>query len=416
MHAHPRFISVCLAGLAAVVAAVTAARADVTVEQQTSFDFAIVKAHGKSTELTTADKQRNDSDLHCDGFMKMLCGNAQSAQIIRLDRGIEWTLEPKRMEYREAALPTAAQRAAAQQAAQAMMEKMKQCPAMQQGTPTASTPDTSKCQLSDPKIDVKQTGSHATFAGHDTQLTQIALTQSCTDKSTGDVCDFVFTVDSWLTQDAIPGFEEHKVFQQSYRQKLGIDEVQLQAKMQQFLAPYAGALKQLSAKGGELKGQPLKTSLRIAFGGERCAVAKSQGTAGSGNAVADAGQAAGNAAATSASGVAGTAAGTAAANVAGNSAGGSVLSSAASAFGSKLTSGLFQHKSAAPPPPSASAAGPADGLAPGMVQAAEITIETTAITTGTIPAAQFDIPAGWKLVQPEPKAEREFSCPKQPGA
>jgi hypothetical protein len=30
-----------------------------------------------------------------------------------------------------------------------------------------------------------------------------------------------------------------------------------------------------------------------------------------------------------------------------------------------------------------------------------------------VPAAQFDIPPGWKLMQPPPaKAEKEFSCPK----
>jgi hypothetical protein len=415
MNLHYRF-AVGVLGIAALLTA-SATHADVTIEQQTSFDLAIIKAHGKNTELTTTDKQRSDSDLHCEGFMSMVCGNAQGATIIRLDRGVEWTLEPRKKEYRETAFLTAAQRQAAEQQAQAMMEKIKQCPAMQHSASTPSAPDTSKCQLSEPKIDVKQTGTHASFAGHDAQLTQVALTQSCTDKTTGDVCEFVFSMDSWLTQDSIAGLDERKAFQAAYHQKLGIDDqgtAQLRTQMSQFLAPYAGTLRDLSARADQLKGYPLKTAVRIAFGGEHCAAAKGQsGTAGgaSGNVVGDAGQAAAGAATGSASSAAGAAAGNAAANAVGNSGASSVASSAASAFGSKLVSGLFQKKSAAPPAPAASSAAASAPPAPGRVQAAEITIETTAITVGSVPPAQFDIPAGWKLVQPQPKASSEFTCP-----
>ena len=33
--------------------------------------------------------------------MSLLCGNAQGGEIVRLDRDVEWTLEPKKQEYRE---------------------------------------------------------------------------------------------------------------------------------------------------------------------------------------------------------------------------------------------------------------------------------------------------------------------------
>ena len=144
-----------------------AAFADVTVQQQTTFDLAIIKAHGTTTEYTTTDKQRRDSDLHCEGFMSMFCRDTQSGDIIRLDRDLTWELEPKKKEYRETPFPTAAQRQAAAQQAQEMMQKYKQCPVAQQPQqPTA--PDTSKCDMSPPKVDVKQTGTHAVVAGHDT--------------------------------------------------------------------------------------------------------------------------------------------------------------------------------------------------------------------------------------------------------
>ena len=384
--------------------------ADVSIQQQTQYDFAIIKAHGTHTELTATDKRRSDSEMHCEGLMSMFCGNTQSGEIIRLDRNIEWALEPKKMEYRETPLPTAAQLLAARQEAQAMMEKVKQCPAMAQHT--APAPDTSQCEMSPPRVEVKQPGTRATLAGHDAQLTQLALTNSCTNKTTGEVCDFVVALDSWLTQDQIAGLADQKAFLQAYQAKLGLDvhDPAIQNQMRQFLAPYADVLKQLSAKSSELKGYPLKTTVRIAFGGEHCASAKKQ-PAGGGNAVTDASQAAGDAAAASAAGAAGSAAGAAAGNMAKNSVGSSIFSSAASTFGSKLTSGLFKKKADAAAPPSNSA--PDNGLPPGMIQAAQITVETTSIDASPVPAEKFEIPAGWKKVEPKAKqtGSKEFTCP-----
>jgi hypothetical protein len=426
MRQNHRSSALMLAGLGAAAAAATGtARADVTIQEQTTFDFTLIKAHGTSTEYTTSDKQRRDSDLHCEGFMSLFCRDAQSGEIIRLDRDLTWTLEPKKKEYRESPFMTAAQRLAAEQQAQALMEKMKQCPAVQNPTPA---PDTSKCQMSPPKFDVKQPGTHAMIAGHDTQLTQMALTQSCTNTQTGDTCDFVFALDAWLTQDELPGIDDHKAFGVAYAKKLGLDDQNslMQKQMRQFLAPYSASLKELGSKAGGFKGYPLKTAVRIGFGGEHCSSANKSKTAdtgsgsGNGSVVGDAAAAGGNAATNSASGAAGSAAGNAAANAAGNPYGGSILSSAANAFSSKLVSGLFQKKksdSNAGGSSSTSSGTPGSGLPPGIVQAAAFTVETTAIIPGTVADTQFDIPAGWKLITPQPGKEKEFSCPNaKPGS
>ena len=130
------------------------ALADVTIQQQSVFDLSIVKAHSESTEYTTSDKQRRESALHCEGFMSLLCGNSQSGEIIRLDRDVQWTLQPKKKEYLETPFLTAAQRLELQQQAQATLEKMKQCPARPQQT--APGPDQSKCQMSPPVLASRQ--------------------------------------------------------------------------------------------------------------------------------------------------------------------------------------------------------------------------------------------------------------------
>ena len=363
------------------------AGADVTIVEQSTFDFSIIKAQSTMTELTTADKQRRDNAVHCEGFMSLLCGNAQGGEIIRLDRDVEWTLEPKKQEYRETPFMTAAQRQAAMQEAQATLEKMKQCPAAPQST--APAPNTSKCQMSPPKFDANQTETHAALLGHDARLTQITMTQSCTNPDTGDSCDLLIGMDTWLTQEQIAGLEDRRAFQQAYLRKLGLEDAgpMVQKQMRQFLAPYAESLKQLAGKAGDFKGYPLKTAVRIAFGGERCAAAQKQQNAAGG----------GGDGATAAS----------AAQSSPSLSSGASLGSVASSLGGKLVGGLFAKKKQDTAAPSSSP------LPPGMVQAAQFTVETTAITPGPIAPAQFDIPAGWKLTPPPARtAAKDFTCPK----
>ena len=408
----PRWLALAACAGAATVAA--PAWADVTTEQQMTFDLSIIKAHGTTTEYTTADKQRSDTALHCEGLLSLVCGNAESGQIVRLDRDVTWELEPKKKQYRETAFLTAAQRQQLEQQMQAAIDKAKQCPVSQNAAPA---PDTSKCQMSPPQFDSRQTNKHATLVGHDAQLSQLALTQSCKNAATGDECDFVITLDAWLTQDQIAGLEDQRAFRKAYMQKLGLDEQNslVTKQLRQFLAPYAANLKDLGARASDFKGYPLKTAVRISFGGPHCAAAQKEQTAGApgGGAVTDASHAAGEAAADSAAGAAGSAAGTAAGNAAGNSVAGSVLGSAAGAFGSKLVSGLFHKKADAAPAPATSAAAPEGTLGPGMVQAAEFSFETTSITPGPVPAAQFEVPADWKLIPPaKERTPKEFSCPK----
>jgi hypothetical protein len=161
----------------------------------------------------------------------------------------------------------------------------------------------------------------------------------------------------------------------------------VQKQMRQFLAPYAESLKQLAGKAGDFKGYPLKTAVRIAFGGERCAAAQKQQNAAAG-------------------GGDGASAASAAPSSPSLSSGAS-LGSVASSLGGKLVGGLFAKKKQDTAAPSSSP------LPPGMVQAAQFTTETTAITPGPIAPAQFDIPAGWKLIPPPAKtAAKDFTCPK----
>jgi hypothetical protein len=423
MHVH----RVSLSALMVLAAAV--AHADVTVQEQTTVNVAMIKAHGSSTRAITDDKERSESEFHCEGFMSMFCGKNSSLEIVRIDRGLTMSADTKKKTYLEKPFPTPEQIKAAQEHLNAVMEKMKSCPA----PPAAAsqpTVDTSKCTMSAPTSTVTTPGDTATFAGHPAHHTIITMTQSCANPDTGESCDMSYSFDVWSANEDLPEMATRQTFTRNYMHAMGMDEAALMAtaaQFSQFLAPYKDAMKKLSSDSSSLKGYPLKTTFRVAVGGTKCKAAASSGSsAGSGsggsgsggNVIADASGAAAGAAASTTAGVADAAASEAAGRAAGGGAGGAIANSAAGAFASKLIGGMFSHKkSAAPPPPQGAGAGagassPAP-MAPGMLTIAEVSMETTSISAAPIDATQFEMPPDYKKVPPPPeKPFEEPTCPK----
>ncbi len=286
-HQYQELWTACWAAAAAM--ACTVVHADATIEQKTTLDVAsMIRSHGTSTTNITADKKREDSDSHCEGMLSLVCGNMRGGEIVRLDRGVTWRLHPDKKTYAEEAFATPEELAQMRAKMQERLEKMRSCPVAQRQQPI----DKSKCEMSPPKIDVHKTDDRMSIAGHDAQRTLATLTETCTNKDTGDVCDTVVAVDVWLTQDNIPGAGDRRAFQQAYAKRLGLVDEQgaMSAEVSKFLAPYQSQIKQLTDKSSDLKGQPLKTSLRVMMGGQQCsATAKMQanGSAAAGNTTAE---------------------------------------------------------------------------------------------------------------------------------
>ena len=114
----------------------------------------------------------------------------------------------------------------------------------------------------------------------------------------------------------------------------------------QLISPYAGALRQLAAKSGDLKGYPLKTTFQFAMGGPRCGSVPAGGHGGESS--------------------------------------GSVVGNAGSAAAPVADA----------PAPAASPSHPV--VTDGLSTLAEMTIETIAINTDPIPEDQFEMPRAWK--------------------
>ena len=367
---------ICL-GVAAFPGVDGLALADVTIEQTTSVDLGITKLSTTATEQYTSDKKHQSSAAHCSGMMSLLCGKTDTGEIVRLDKSVTYRLQPDKKAYREEPFPTEAERHEMQQRMQAAMEKMKAFASQQ---PAAQKPavDTSKCQMSPPVFDSKDLGAAGQVLGHDVHRAEFTMTQSCTNPDTGDVCDLQWGFDSWLTDDDIAGFGDRAAFEKAYLTKMGLmgeGGAAMQASVQRMLAPYADQMRQLSAKATALHGHPLRTSFHLAYGGPRCAAAS---------------QAAGGGAGQSGGGV----------------------PTSLSDVGSKLLVGMFAKKKPADADATASFA---PTTPPGMKAMMTVVTETTAVRTDPIPAAQFEVPAGWTLIVPPPgKPVESDSCPPPP--
>lgn len=391
------------------------ARADVTVEQKTSMSLGAINLDIDSVERTSADKQRSDSTTSCSGFLSLFCHDMETGRIVRLDKRVEWQLQPKKKLYTEHPFPTAEQRAEAQKRLEAAMEEMKNCPMPQSQTAAQRGPDTSRCQLSSPVVNVSATDEHATIVGHDARKTSVIMSQTCTDTQTGDVCEIDYGFETWLTADEIPGADERNAFVRKYLQAQGLDpsNPQLQRSVAQFMAPYAAALKQLQGKAGALKGYPLRTTFYMAFGGPHCAKARQaqqqQQQASSGGGGFSMHGIAGNALASGLSGLFHR--GAAAINS--GSAGGAAASSAANSAAEPAANAAAGAMTAQSGQSSAGGS-PAPVQAPGgLVRVVSLTTETTSIDTSSIPSDQFEIPADWTL---QPQQQVASSGPKCPGA
>ena len=365
--------------LAAAALAAPTVHADVTMQTSLAFDLAgVVKAHGTTVERTTSDKQREDSEMHCEGFMSLFCGNAQSGQIVRLDRELDWQLNPKKKTYLETPFPTPEERAMAQKKMDEMFQKMKECQKEQPRAKPAKD-DTSNCEMSPPKIDMRTTDEHATIAGHDARKSSVKMSQTCTDKKTGEVCEYVYGFDTWLTTDEVAGLSDVRNFQRAHLAKLGLDanNPAIKGALQQFMASYAGTMKDMQTKAASLKGYPLRTTFRLIIGGDGCSKGKSS------------------------------------ADQTDSGAGGGGLSSlAAGAIG-----GLFARRNSGNQgsTAAATAANAAPALPDGYAQVVAFTVETTSVDTGPIPADQFELPAGWVPEQRKVAKDQEYTCPTAKG-
>ena len=270
-----RFLSCCVAGV--LVSA--AAQADVTMQESMSLSGAgmmkMANMSGTTTTTISGNKARTESNMQFEsGLMRTFARGAGGphVEIVRLDEDKIFSLDPKKKTYTETTF--ADMRAKMQQA----MDQMNQSQAQQQQA--TSGVDESECEWSEPKSDVKRTGETAAIAGFQAEHVTVSATQTCTNKKTGDACDFGLALDQWIA----PGFQassETTAYQRAYAEKLGLGTASSRdfaERAQGMFGRYKGIWGELGKRMAELpvKGYAVKSSFSLGVGGPQCKSAQEQ--------------------------------------------------------------------------------------------------------------------------------------------
>jgi len=266
-----------LYGVAALLAV---AHADITTEERVTVSgpggMKMLNMSGTTVTTIAGDRARTDSNLQFEsGMLRAFArGAGQTSEIVRLDQDKIYELHPPKKTYSEATF--AERRAQLQQS----MQKMQESQDSQQQAATGV--DESKCEWSDPKAEVIRSGEKATIAGYQAERVVINASQTCTDKESGQACDFGLTLDQWLA----PGFEDAQetlAYQKAYAEKLGLTATasrDFAERAQTMFGRYKGIWSEVAAKTRDLKGHPVKASFGLGMGGPQCQNAKQAGASG----------------------------------------------------------------------------------------------------------------------------------------
>ena len=342
--------------------AITAARADVTVESRFAVEGSGIMSAGNmsgtSTTIISGDRSRVDSDIQLNsGFMRVLAHGAMgpTAQIVRLDEDKVLSLNIKKKQYTEQTFEE--MRAQMQRAT----EKTNADSAKSAATPSAI--DESKCEWLEPKATVKRTGQKASIAGFDAEEVQITASQPCKDRTTGAICEVAIGLDEWLAPQFSSG-EEAQKFGRAYAQKIGLDlgatNHDAMGSAQALFGRYKGIWTQISTKMTEMKGYPVRSGFTLAVGGEQCQDSQTAQRSGSDG---------GDAAATSPSGLASQ-----------------LTGKLAGAFFHKKTSETSAQTSAPPVPA-------------GTIPLVTVISELVSVSTAAASPGSFEVPTGFKKIE-----------------
>lgn len=342
-----------LAGAIAVIL-ISAAQADVTIEERMSVSGAglmkMANMNGTTTTRISGQRARTDSNLQFEsGLMRTLGrGLGESTEIVRLDEDKMYSVNNKKKTYTETTF--------AEQRAQ--MEKISQQTREAQASQQRATSgvDDSQCEWSEPKAEVQRNGEKATLAGHQAERVTVVATQSCKDKSTGQVCDFGLVLDQWLAPD-VAASAEAQAYQRAFAEKMGLNATasrDFAERAESMFGRYQDLWREVATKMRDVKGYPVKLSFNLGVGGPQCQGTQERQAAGDG--------------ATQPTGL-------------------------GEALGGAL-GGMFGKKKAPPP----EAAAPPAPLPGGLMSLMGMSTELLSVSTNALDPQSFELPAGYKKV------------------
>jgi hypothetical protein len=328
------------------------AEADVTIQERVAVEgsglMSMASMSGTSTISISGKRalMQNDMNMHS-GFIRMLArGAGQTAEIVRLDDDTIYVLDMKKKRYQRTSV--AARRAELNKA-------MTQATQAQQANPMAF--DDSQCDWSEPKLTVGKSGTKTIVGGLSAAPVSIVARQSCKDRRSAAVCDIALSFEEWVAGTA-SGAQEALKFRAAYAEQMGIANQgrDVAERAQLLFGRYKQAWALVADEMRKVNGFPVKTRFAHGLGGPGC-----NGPAGG--------------------------SGDAATGASGAPSPGALAGQIAGLFGRKKN------------PPDDRVAESSDAGPPalsGMVVPLTMTSELLSITSESLGASTFEVPAGFK--------------------
>lgn len=240
-----------LLAVAVSLALAAPALADVTLKERTVSTGLAGFGNGTSerTWVIAGDKSRSDEQYTYTGRFKTLAGGGKprnSAEIVRLDRDLMWSLDPAKKEYSELSFAE-------------MREMMAQAGAEAAGAERKSDVEMTY------KVDVQRTGKKEKINGFDAENYLVTVTATAKGAKSGDAAAYTMKMDQWLSTQ-VPGQAEATAYFRKFAEKMGLDPQMRQ--MSGLMAQYGDALKQAADKLKDLKGYPVRSTVTMLMGPE----------------------------------------------------------------------------------------------------------------------------------------------------
>jgi hypothetical protein len=230
-----------IAGLAVVV------NADVTIQRKSVLSslMGLGGSESQDNQFIKADKSCHDmSTAFTSGMMKKLTGGKASgeSQIVRLDRQLVWNLDPQKKTYTEMTFA-------------AMKEMMKQAMA-QMGDSGLKSDDENLYTWT---IEMQPAGNNETVNGFDCKYAA-GKAVGVNKRTPADTV--IIDYQNWFGQN-VAGEKELRQYEENYAAALGLDKMEIQQGMQQFLNSYGEQFKKLADNFKDVGGYPIKTIIEV---------------------------------------------------------------------------------------------------------------------------------------------------------
>lgn len=246
----------------------TPALADIQIESKTrlraSGMLSMLESDSKSTTSLSGERLRSVSEHKAKGKMMAAFSSKQDqVNIVRLDRGLSWDIDPKKRQYSEIELASLGEQF------EAMNQQLASLGAAPGGG--AAIVSDEACRLSEPRVEVDRTGESKKIAGQRAQQVVVRVNQRCEMPEREQICEIRQSWESWLAPDAGMA-KELLAFQEEFARQTRLPPFSFEqsAALVMLSRMFGGSWEAAEDAMNDLEGFPLQSTVKLEFGGEQC--------------------------------------------------------------------------------------------------------------------------------------------------